>query len=195
MNLLKTLSKIKLPEIKYFEINYVPDDWAEVKDFMNNSIQTQTCFYFNFWKQHQLHWNKYLASLKDVALKTTRTIWIWNMNFSQTEFCEIIWASKNVKDVHLREDFLPFDEEFEFGDNLDECRINYLGLFRSGNNNYSNWKGIPHRLNNMLSAIANSPFFHNSLKVLGVGEWGINREFSQNALNKYGLDDIELLGV
>ena len=53
-NLIKTLSKYRPPEINTYNINYVPSESGEVKEFMRNSIPVQKKFYFNESNQTQI---------------------------------------------------------------------------------------------------------------------------------------------
>ena len=195
MNLLKTLSKIKLPPLKYYELNYVPEDLIEVKDLMRNSITNLDCYYFNLISQSQIWWSKYLECLREVATKTTRTFCVCNSNITTNDFIEIICSSKNAINVHLRDDTILLDGEFDFGNNMERWKIQYIGFFLSGESNRSDWISYPNRFENIISAISRCLPLRKSLKVLGVGRCGINREFAQKILRKFMMDDIELLGV
>ena len=47
IDLIKVLSNFKLPQIKYYGLNYLPSESEETKDFMRNSIPIQRIFRFN----------------------------------------------------------------------------------------------------------------------------------------------------
>ena len=195
MNLLKTFSKIKIPPLRYYELNYVPEDLVEVKDLMRNSITNLDSYYFNLISQSQIWWSKYLECLKEVATKTKRTFCVWNSHITTNDFIEIICSSKNSINVHLRDDTILLDEEFDFGNTMERCKIQFLSLFLSGESNRSDWISHPHRFENLISAISRCLPLRKSLKVLGVARCGINREFAHKILSKFKLDDIELIGV
>ena len=111
LTLLKILSNFRLPEIYYYQLNYIPADSEDVKTFMINSVPTQKQFYFNTTKQVQIEGSKYFDCLKEVARKTTDSLFIYYTNFSAHEFCEIISAAKSCKNLYFRYDLIPFDYE------------------------------------------------------------------------------------
>ena len=108
MNLLKTFSNIKLPPLRYYELNYVPEDLIEVKDFMRNSITNLDSYFFNLISNSQICINKYLEFLKEIATKTTRTFCVCNSHITTNEFIEIVCSSKNTMNVHFRDDIIFF---------------------------------------------------------------------------------------
>ena len=111
VTLLKILSNFRLPELNYYQLDYIPADSEDVKVFMMNSVPTQKYFYFNYNKQVQIEGSKYIESLKEVARKTTDHFNIYNTNFSAHEFCEIVSAAKSCKNLYFYYDLIPFDYE------------------------------------------------------------------------------------
>ena len=111
VTLLKILSNFRLPEIYYYQLDYIPADSEDVKAFMMNSVPTQKRFYFNQTKQVQIEGSKYFESLKEVARKTTYDFLVYYTNFSAHEFCEIVSAAKSCKNLYFYYDLIPFDYE------------------------------------------------------------------------------------
>ena len=97
MTLLKALSNFRIPRLNYYQLYYVPEDSEEVRKFMRNSIPIQNQFYFNTTKQFQLNGSKYIEELKEVAKRTLTHFYVYNINFSSKEFCELVSSTKNVK--------------------------------------------------------------------------------------------------
>ena len=86
MNLIKELSKLRLPKINYYQLDYVPEDAEEVREFMRSSIQPMDQFWFNYNKQFQIEGSRYINELKDVAKKSRTRLYIYNTNFTSKEF-------------------------------------------------------------------------------------------------------------
>ena len=194
MNLLKTFSTIKLPPLRYYELNYIPEDSIEVKDFMRNSITNLDSYFFNLISNSQICINNYLECLKEIATKTTRTFCVCNSYITTNEFIEIVCSSKNTMNVHFRDDTIFLDEEFDFGNTMERWKIKYLGFFLSGESKRSDWVSHPNRFENLISAISRCLPLRKSWKVLGIGSCGISREFALSICSKFKLDDIEVIG-
>ena len=123
-------------------MNYAPEDSEEVKDFMrNSSVQNQ--FLLNTTKQFQIEGSKYIEELKEVAKRTTDYLNVYYTNFSSKEFCELVSAAKNVKNLMFCYDLIPLDKEFDFGSDMEECKIEQFYLNYSGGSSYSNWSQNP----------------------------------------------------
>ena len=169
VTLLKILSNFRLPEINYYNLNYIPADSEDVKTFMINSVPTQKYFYFNITKQVQIEGSKYIESLKEVARKTTDSLYVYNTNFSAHEFCEIVSAAKSCKQLYFYYDLIPFDYECDFSAEMGECKIEQIRLAYSGGSSYSNWSQNPARFENMVAAISRCEPLSKSLKTLNIG--------------------------
>ena len=195
MTLLKVLSNFKLPEINYYQLDYVPTDSEEVRRFIINSIPVQQTFYFNSTKQEQIKWSKYFEALKTAARKTTNGYVIYNTDFSAQEFWEIVSAAKLCKNLYFIYDLIPLDFEWDFGKEMEGCKIEYIDFSYSGGSSYSNWGQNPARFENLIAAISKWEPLVKTLKTLYIGGCGITKAKAQEVLNKYKLDGIQITGV
>ena len=195
MTLLKVLSNFKLPEIYYYYLNYVPTDSEEVRRFIINSIPVQQSFHFNCTKQEQIKWSKYFEALKTAARKTTDGYGIYNTDFSAQEFWEIVSAAKLCKILYFYWDLIPLDSEWDFGKEMEGCKIEFISFLCSGGSSYSNWGQNPARFENLIAAIAKWEPLVKSLKTLYIGDCDITKAKAQEVLNKYKLNGIEITGV
>ena len=195
MTLLKVLSHFKLPEIKYHRLNYVPTDSEEVRRFIINSIPVQQSFYFNHTKQEQTKWSKYFEALKTAARKTTNDYLISNTDFSAQEFWEIVSAAKLCKHLYFRCDLIQLDFEWDFGKEMEGCKIEYIAFSSSGGSSYSNWGQNPARFENLIAAIAKWEPLVKTLKTLYIQYCDITKAKAQEVLNKYKLNGIQITGV
>ena len=195
MTLLKVLSHFKLPEINYYYLNYVPTDSEEVRRFIINSIPVQKQFYFNITKQEQIKWSKYFEALKTAARKTTDYYLIHNTDFSSLEFWEIVYAAKLCKNLYFYWDLIPIDFEWDFGKEMEGCKIQYIGFTYSGGSSYSNWSQNPARFENLIAAIAKWEPLVKTLKTLYIPGCDITNAKAQEVLNKYKLNGIQITGV
>ena len=195
MTLLKVLSNFKLPEINYYQLYYVPTDSEEVRRFIINSIPVQQQFYFNSAKQEQIKWSKYFEALKTAARKTTIGYWIYNTDFSAQEFWEIVSAAKLCKNLQFCYDLIPLDFEWEFGKEMEGCKIENISFSYSGGCSYSNWGQNPARFENLIAAIAKWEPLVKTLKTLYIGGCDITKAKAQEVLNKYKLNGIQITGV
>ena len=195
MTLLKVLSNFKLPEIYYHQLNYVPTDSEEARRFIINSIPVQQTFYFNSTKQEQIKWCKYFEALKIAARKTTNGYGIYNTDFSSHEFWEIVSAAKLCKSLYFNYDLIPLDSEWDFGKEMEGCKIEYIQFYSSGDSSYSNWGQNPARFENLIAAIAKWEPLLKTLKKLSIGYCDITKAKAQEVLNKYKLNGIQIAGV
>ena len=195
MTLLKVLSHFKLPEINNYNLNYVPTDSEEVRRFIINSIPVQESFYFNNAKQEQIKWSKYFEALKTAARKTTNDYFISNTDFSALEFWEIVSAAKLCKKLIFYYDLIPLDFEWDFGKEMEGCKIQYIDFYCSGGSSYSNWGQNPARFENLIAAIAKWEPLVKTLKTLWIGSCDITKAKAQEVLNKYKLNGIQIAGV
>ena len=140
--LLKVLSEYKLPLIDGYNLNYVPEDSHEVRNFIMNSIPVQNELWFNHQMQIHLEWSKYFIALKEAAKKVTEHFFLDNISFSVHEFWEFISWAKKVKNVHLESIYIPFDYEGDFGDNMEGWVTKYISFWKWGDRDHSNWENI-----------------------------------------------------
>ena len=192
--MIKVLSCYSLPKIYYCYLNNVPVDSQEIKDLMKNSI-TQNNLYFNTTKVSQIDCCKYFDALKAAAAKTSDQLHVYYTNLNSYEFCELIKASKHIMQLFFHYDTIPFDYEMDFGDNMNDCKINYISLRYSGGATYSNWAANPIRFENFVASISKCAPLVKSLKTLNIGDCDIVKDKAQVVLTKYKLNGITLQGV
>ena len=195
MALLKILSNFKLPEINNYNLHSVPTDSEEVRRFIINSIPLQQQFYFNWTKQEQIKWSKYFEALKTVARKTTDYYGIRNTDFSALEFWEIVSAAKLCKELYFQYDLIPLDFEWDFGKEMEGCKIEFINFYYSGGSSYSNWGQNQARFENLIAAIAKWEPLVKTLKTLSIQNCYITKAKAQEVLNKYKLNGIQIIGV
>ena len=195
MTLLKVLSNFKLPEINYYQLSYVPTDSEEVRRFIINSIPAQRQFVFNNPKQEQIKWSKYFEALKTAARKTTNQIAIYNTDFSAQEFWEIVSAAKLCEILCFYDDLIPLDFEWDFGKEMEGCKIENIQFYCSGGSSYCNWGQNPARFENLIAAIAKWEPLVKTLKTLDIQNCDITKAKAQEVLNKYKLNGIQIYGV
>ena len=195
MTLLKVLSNFKLPEINKYQLDYIPTDSEEVRRFIINSIPVQQRFSFNYAKQEQIKWSKYFEALKTAARKITNTYWIYNTDFSAQEFWEIVSAAKLCKILIFYYDLIPLDSEWDFGKEMEGCKIEFISFYYSGGSSYSNWGQNPARFENLIAAIAKWEPLVKTLKTLSIPYCDITKAKAQEVLNKYKLNGIQITGV
>ena len=194
INLIKALSNYSLPKINQNNLNYVPVDSQETRDFMTNS-PAQNLFDFNFLPFIQLEGRKYYDALKAVAARTVEQFYINNINLSADEFWGILKAAKHINQVSFVRCSIPFYCETDFGEGMENCNIEHIGLGFSGAAPYSNWDTYPIRFENLIASISKCAPLVKSLKTLHIYGCGMTREKAQGVLNKYKLDGVELNGV
>ena len=195
MTLLKVLSHFKLPEINNYNLNYIPTDSEEVRRFIINSIPVQQILYFNNPKQEQIKWSKYFEALKTAARKTTNGYFIYYTDFSAQEFWEIVSAAKLCKNLIFYNDLIPLDFEWDFGKEMEGCKIEYIDFYFSGGSSYSNWGQNPARFENLIAAIAKWEPLVKTLKTLFIHSCDITKSKAQEVLNQYKLNGIRITGV
>ena len=133
--------------------------------------------------------------LKAVAARTVGEFYIKYTNFSADEFWGIIKATKHIKNVCFGYSSIPFYCEKDFGEGMENCKIEYICLYCSGGAAYSNWAANPIRFENLISSISKCAPLVKSLKTLEIGGCDITKDNAQEILNKYKLNGITLTGV
>ena len=191
VSLLKTLSKLKIPELNKIVLNSVPKDWEQVRSFLSNSISKINILWFNYDRIIKLSASKYLESLKVASTKVTYNFIVDKTNFSSDEFRELVCAAKGVKHLCFRYDIISLDEQVDFED-MEGSKVELLSFYFSGGCDYSNWKAHPMRFENLVASIAKSQGLKHSLKTLEIVGCEITKEKAQEVLNKYNLKSVEL---
>ena len=194
MSLIKTLSKLKIPQLNIIALNSVPVDSEEVKSFLSKSVSVLNILRFNYDDKTELSASKYLKSLKAASTKTRDRFVVDKTNFTSDEFKELVCAAKGAKELCFYYDIIPFDEQLDFG-NMEGSKIELLSFDTSGGSDYSNWNAHPMRFENLIASIAKSQGLKNSLKTLDIEDCEIIREKAQKVLNKYNLKSVALTGV
>ena len=194
VNLIKALSDYSLPKISQSKLNYVPSDSQETRDFMMNS-PAQNTFYFNEAKQVQVEGSKYYDALKAVAARTIGGFYIYYTNLSADEFWGILKAAKHIKIFAFYMSSIPFYCEKDFGEGMENCKLENIYLGKSGGASYSNWATHPVRFENLIASISKCAPLVKSLKTLYIAGCDITKDKAQGVLNKYKLNGIKLEGV
>ena len=193
VNFIKALSNYSLPKINYSNLNYVPADSQETRDFMTNS-PAQNLFCFNGTKQVQVEGSKYYEAFKAVAARTVRDFYIYYTILCADEFWGILKAAKHIKNVGFYSSSIPFHCEKDFGEGMENCKIENIYLNYSGGASYSNWAAYPIKFENLIASISKCAPLVKSLKTLYIGDCGIIKDKAQGVLNKYKLNGIKLVG-
>ena len=193
MCLLGALKSFQLPQIKSFTFNNVPEDSELVKSFIENNIPIQSQFEFNKEKQVEIKGSKYLNAFKSAADKTLDVFSINNTILSANELCEIISTAKYCKKLQFCFDFIEFDEELDFIENMEGCKIEYLSFNSSGSSYYSDWNQNPKRFVNIVVAISRCIPLSVSLKIINITNCGITEEDAVKILRNLHLNSIKII--
>ena len=120
MNLLRVLSKFRLPSVNRYNIDFAPNDSDMIREFLQN-IDSQSVLCFNWNKTDQIDGNKYIDVLKIAASKTASEFGVHNANFSARNLIDLISAAKHINKIYFYWNTIPFDNEVEFTNNMDGC--------------------------------------------------------------------------
>ena len=152
--LLKILSRHRLPLVSEFAIENTEQCEEIVKTFLINSIPIWLeKFQFSLNHMCLLEWTKYFHYLRCVAARTPIKFIIWDAIISHNEFWSFIKSSKKSKFVGFISWTIFTNSSWDFG-TMEESLIETLSLNWSGSTLYSNWKLYPNRLLNIISGIS-----------------------------------------
>ena len=193
MSFINSLSSYILPEINWYYLHYTPDDSDVVRTFIQNSIPYQKDFWFNYFKNTQIDGSKYLEALKWAARRTSNQFYICYTNLSSEEFWEIVSAGKNCSKLWFYSSLIKFDEEWEFGEEIEGWKISSIYFNHSGSSNYSDWSNKPIRLNNLIAAISRCEYLTKSLKEIQISNCDISDITFGEILDRYKLNSIKIL--
>ena len=154
MSLLKVLSVFGLPVTEEYSLFYVPADSEFVRMFVSNLSKGQKNFYFNWSSDQRLESSKYITELKLAAANTVNEFYVSNLNFSITDFCELVISAKLASELYICKSIIPLDNKFEFGQQLDVCNTDYLSMQYCGDKDNGDWASNPERFENLLEAIS-----------------------------------------
>ena len=119
---------------------------------------------------------------------------IYYTNLSADELWGILKAAKHVKNVGFIYSSITFSCEKDFGEGMENCKIENINLAYSGGASYSNWDENPIRFENLIASISKCAPLVKCLKTLYIGYCDINKDKAQRVLNKYKLNGIALGG-
>ena len=154
MSLLKVLSVFRLPVTKEYRLNYVPADSEFVRMFASNLSEGQKEFTFNFYSDQRLESSKYITELKLAAANTKDEFYVKNLNFSISDFFELVVKAKLTIRLYVMKSLIPLDNKLEFSQQLDVCNISYLSMEYCGNKDSCDWASKPERFENLIEAIS-----------------------------------------
>ena len=158
-------------------------------------FQNNKQFFFNYFKIVQIEGSKYFNELKIAARKPTKCFCIWYTNLSAKEFCEVISAGKKCPSLCFYYDLIVFDEERNFGKDMNRWKIETLSFTFSGSSIYSDWSQNPQRFENMVSAISKCVPLLKSKKDIRIESCSLSKEKAEEVMNKYNLSGIKITGV
>ena len=191
--IIKALSMSRIPKINSLSLNYIPQDWEEVREFMEISIESLNEFHFNDESSSNIKSTNYISSLKEVVEKTKSQFSVDCTNFYQSDFENLISFSKHIEKIWFRGCRLPTDYECNFGENMEGWRIKSLDFSWSGSEGNSDWDSYPSRFKNLIEGIANCAPLRKSLKTICIKDWDYSIEDAQSVLDKYRLDAITII--
>ena len=151
--------------------------------------KTKRRFTFNLTPTIRLKSSKYIKELKLAASNTSQEFFVNCINFSVSDFWELVVSAKNVKKLCIQNSKIPLDSKFEFSQQLDVWDINYFDMYGCGDASNSDWTSNPQRLDNLLEAISKWVPFKNSLKTFYIKNCGISKEKVEEISKKYGLNE------
>ena len=193
MSLIKVLWRLRLPELNYCYLNYVPEDSEDVREFMMNSITSLKQFLFNTAYLGQIEWAKYFEALKLAIEKTLTNVFIYCTNFSAHEFWDIVSKAKHCNNLYFYKWLIPLDNEWDFNEIKEEWKIEMIYLGSWGNPDHSDWIQNPKRFENFISAVSNCRALAKSLRKLNITDWGISKEYAEEVLNKHKLNKVTII--
>ena len=157
---------------------------------MKQSLVSLNDFYIYNEHKVDIDNEKLVEVLKQVAQKTTDFFTVAYIKFSTKEFCELISSAKHIKQIDLIYDFIPLDEECDFGQDMENCKLEVLNLNQSGSNEYGNWETSNRSFKNLVVGVSKCLPLKNSLKIIHIFNWGVTKEKAQEYLDEYDLNNI-----
>ena len=160
---------------------------------MSNLSKGQKEFEFNHENDSRLESSKYIKELKIAAANTAEVLWVNNLNFSITDFWELVVSAKLTNKLYIWESTIPLDSKFEFGPMLGVCNISYLSMYSCGDKDNGNWASNPETFENLLEAISKWVPFKNSLKTFNIEFCGVTKKKAKEIGKKYGLNELKFV--
>ena len=120
--------------------------------------------------------------MKEVAIRITRTLRIWNTTLTQEIFWLLVNASRRCSEVCFIRCTILTKTECDFG-NIDDCKIEKFSLKETGNPLQSNWEKYPKRLTNIIDGILKCQGLRNSLKEIDINH--LSKLIKVETLKKY----------
>jgi len=128
--LVRSLARLRIPQISYIDINHIEPDDGDVKGFLANSVPDQLNYLiFNPNKSHQLEGDRFLAGLVSAAAKCKTNFNVYNTDFGGEDFVLLQAAAKHcTSHVYFGNCTIRSDSQLGFRDALDgwKCPSLYL---------------------------------------------------------------------
>ena len=159
---------------------------------MKHSLVSLTYFYIYNENKVDLDNEKLVEALKQVAQNTTDFFSAAYIKFSTKEFCELISSVKHIEQIDLIFNSIPLDEECDFGQDMENCKLEVLNLNQSGSNENGDWEKSNRSFKNLVVGISKCLPLKNSLKIIHLYNWGVTKEKTQEYLDEYNLNNITL---
>ena len=183
---------MSLPKIRSYTVNNVPKNWEDLFSFIKYSLVSQDNFHFHNNNKIDLDNEKLVEALKQVAQKTNDSYSLAYIKLSTKEFCELISSAKHIKQIDLVFNSIPLDEECDFGQDMENCKLEVLNLNQSGSNENGDWETSNRSFKNLVVGISKWLPLKSSLKIIHLYNWGVTKEKTQEYLDEYNLNNITL---
>mmetsp|Transcript_13078 Transcript_13078/g.15103 ORF Transcript_13078/g.15103 Transcript_13078/m.15103 type:complete len:209 (+) Transcript_13078:659-1285(+) len=119
--LVRSLARLRIPQISYIDINHIEPDDGDVKGFLANSVPDQLNYLdFNPTKSHQLEGARFVDGLVSAAAKCKTYFRVFNTDFDGESFARVLAAAKHCTgNVYFQNSTIRSDSQLDFGDTLD----------------------------------------------------------------------------
>ncbi|CAI2363550.1 unnamed protein product [Moneuplotes crassus] len=202
--LLKCLQFYKLPELDNVTISNIHKFNCPkiIGNFMKNAIHhkiKQFDFFFtpnsvdNFSSSFSPN---YFESLKKVASTISEDLYINNFTLSQTEYQDLLIAAKKCKTIETHYCYINFEEECDFGSQLDDAQFTYLGLYQVGSKKYGKWKQEGFKqFRNLINGLAKVEYVRETKIDIRLDNCGMTKAEARKMLDSVGLKKMSAKGV
>ncbi|CAI2366729.1 unnamed protein product [Moneuplotes crassus] len=189
----------KLKFLKFFDIRNVALDTGKSKikhilNFIDFSFPNKTNdFTIYLSVGMKIKSSTCFNSLVRISSKIAQRVTLKFFSLSLRQLKRLVAAYRHVEGLNIWSCKLSIPKVPDFSRALQNCKIQVIDLWGTGNYSYSNWGDNPSELKNLIQGLASSSDLKLSLREVHIGDCGIKKSQAEQIFTENQLEGVEIV--
>ena len=194
-------SKLRLPNIRKIDINYISDGNKELNSFFQNWVPSKLdLLSVNNWMNTYtgIKMDFYIDSISKAIKSVKKEIYLTCFEIKEPELEQIIKSSSNWERLILRFNDIHCSRKLDFSVSS-KYKIKFLSFYNCGNTSFkdrkTDWISTPSCFKNIVEAISKSGLRDSLEQVDIYGNHTLNKDKVQAMFNELGMSHISVVEI